>query len=602
MGKTLLVWRLVVKDVRHHAAEALLLVLAIAAAAATLTLGLSLYGTTNNPYAQTRAATNGPDVVATVFPPGLSNAPANPAELTPLEHASGVVASSGPFPVTWAALRTNGTVAAAEVEGRNTTQSPVDRPKVTKGRWIRAGGVVVERGFATGLGLRVGDRITLAGHPFEVVGIAVTAAFPIYTRLCEMGCDEPNVSGDPGLVWLTEADENRVCTWASEPVAYFLNLKLKDPAAAWTFASAHSYTGFSMPRLTPWQEILNADSRIVTNAQLVLLTGSWLLGLMAIASVAVLVGGRMAEESRRVGLLKAVGSTPGFVATVLLVENLLLALCAAGIGMIVGWLAAPLIDGPGAGLLGAASVPTITASTVGLVLAVAVVVAASATLVPAIRAARISTVRLLDDAARAPRRRTWMITPSRHLPVPLLLGARLAARRPRRLLLNIFSVAITVSGIVAVLVVHATANNSQRGFSAPGNPINARLNEVTAVLSVMMIVLAAVNAIFIAWTTVLDSRHSSALARALGATRQQMTGGLAVVQMLPAFVGALLGIPGGIAIYAAAKNGGGTSVPPVLWLLAVVLGTELVIGALTMIPARIGARRPIAEILQSEAA
>ena len=68
MGKTLLVWRLVVKDVRHHAAEALLLLLAIAAAAATLSLGLSLHGATNDPYAQTRAATNGPDVVANAFP------------------------------------------------------------------------------------------------------------------------------------------------------------------------------------------------------------------------------------------------------------------------------------------------------------------------------------------------------------------------------------------------------------------------------------------------------------------------------------------------------------------------------------------------------
>ena len=46
-----LVWRLVVKDIRHHAAEALLLLLAIAAAAATLTLGLSIHGATNNPYA-----------------------------------------------------------------------------------------------------------------------------------------------------------------------------------------------------------------------------------------------------------------------------------------------------------------------------------------------------------------------------------------------------------------------------------------------------------------------------------------------------------------------------------------------------------------------
>lgn len=603
MGKTLLVWRLVANDMRHHVAEALLLVLAIAAAAATLTLGLSLHGATNDPYAQTRAATKGPDVVAAVYPSGPGDtARANPTQLHSLEHANGVVASSGPFPVTWAALRTNSTTAAAEVEGRDTARSLVDQPKVTQGTWVRPGGVVVERGFAAGLGLRVGDRITLAGHRFAVVGIAVTAAFPNYTRLCYYGCDEPDLSGDPGLVWLTGADDSRVISSTSEPVAYFLNLKLNDPAAAGAFVNAHSNGSANAPRLFSWQGISNADSRIVTQAQLVLLTGSWLLGLLAIASVAVLVGGRMAEESRRVGLLKAVGGTPGFVATVLLVENLLLASCAAAIGLLVGWLTAPLIDGPGAGLLGAAGAPAVTAVTVALVVAVALAVAVLATTVPAIRAARTSTVRLLDDAARAPRRRAWMITSSRRLPVPLLLGARLAARRPRRLLLNIFSVAITASGIVAVLVVHATTNNSQQGFFAPGNPINARLNEVTAVLSVMLVVLAAVNAIFIAWTTVVDARHSSALTRALGATRREMTTGLVAMQMLPALAGAILGIPGGIAIYAGAKSGGGTSVPSVLWLVAVVLGTVLVVGALTTIPARIGARRPIAEVLQSEAA
>ena len=64
--------------------------------------------------------------------------------------------------------------------------------------------------------------------------------------------------------------------------------------------------------------------------------------------------------------------------------------------------------------------------------------------------------------------------------------------------------------------------------------------------------------------------------------------------MLPAFIGAILGIPGGIAIYAGAKSGGSTSVPPVLWLVAMVLGTMLVLGTLTTIPARIGARRSLA--------
>ena len=74
------------------------------------------------------------------------------------------------------------------------------------------------------------------------------------------------------------------------------------------------------------------------------------------------------------------------------------------------------------------------------------------------------------------------------------------------------------------------------------------------------------------------------------------------LRMLPAFIRAILGIPGGIAIYASAKSGGSTSPPPVLWLVAVVLGTVLVLGTLTTIPARIGARRSLAEILQSEAA
>ena len=38
MGKALLVYRLAVRDLRHHAAQAVLLVVAIAAATATLTI------------------------------------------------------------------------------------------------------------------------------------------------------------------------------------------------------------------------------------------------------------------------------------------------------------------------------------------------------------------------------------------------------------------------------------------------------------------------------------------------------------------------------------------------------------------------------------
>lgn len=608
MGKVLLVWRLTVKDLRHRPAEAVLLLLAIATAATALTLGLALHGATDNPYAATRAATNGPDVVALESPesayPGPPNAPgpADVAYLTPFEYASGVVAHGGPFPVTWAYLRAPGLTAAAEIQGRSLAPSPVDQPQLPQGSWVRPGGAVIEGGFAQALGLHVGDRISLGGVSFPVVGIAITAAMPNYPTVCNLGCDMPGSLRDynAGLVWLTTADAEHVAAVSNGPVAYLLDLKLKDPAEATAFANSYdASTADRAPFLLSWQSIRDQDAKTTTNDQLVLLTGSWLLGLLALASVTVLVGGRMVGQTRRVGLLKAVGGTPGLVAMVLLFENVVLALCAAGVGLLAGRQAAPLLSGPGAGLAGAPGAPSLGASAIGLVAAMALGVAVVATFGPAIRAARISTVSALDDAARTPRRRASVVAISAHLPATLLLGVRMTARRPRRLVLSALSVAVTTSGIVAVLVIHAAGTGSG-GFLTPGNPQSLRLDQVTSVVSVMLIVLAAVNATFIAWSTALEARHSSALARALGATLRQVSTGLAMAQMLPALAGALLGIPGGVGIYDAASNGGSTTIPPAWWLAAMVVGTVAVVAVLTVVPARIDARRPVAEILQAE--
>jgi ABC-type lipoprotein release transport system permease subunit len=614
MGRVLLLCRLAVKDIRHRPAQAILLLLAIAAGAATLALGLALRGTTDNPYARTRAAANGPDVVAAVFPnspgspgpatsarPGGSGAPGGPGSadaggLVPLERAPGVAAHSGPFPVTWTLLRMGHTTGSAEVEGRSAAPSSVDRPKLIQGTWVRPGGVVVEAAFANALGLHAGDRLSLGGSSFEVAGTAVTAAIPEPDACSHLGCFLAGSIGsyNPGLVWATEADAQHIGRAASStPFAYFLNLKLNDPAQAGTFAGRYNASASSptAPFLYSWQSIRAGDAQAIATVQQVLVTGSWLLALLAIASVVVLAGGRMAEQTRRVGLLKAVGGTPGLVAVVLLFEHVLVALCAAGVGLAAGWLMAPVLDRPGAGLLGAPSAPSLTGSTAGLVVALALAVAIVATFVPAIRAARQSTVAALEDSARAPRRRAAVIRLSAHLPAPLLLGARLAVRRPRRLLLSVFSIAVTASGLAAVLVLHATAG----GF------LGSRVAQATTIISVMLVILAAVNAVFIAWATALDARHPAALARALGATPAQITTGLSVAQLLPALAGALLGIAGGIGIYDAAKNGpGATTIPPALWLAVMVAGTLLAVAVLTAIPTRIGARRSVAEVLQAE--
>jgi ABC-type lipoprotein release transport system permease subunit len=614
MGRALLIGRLAERDLRRRPLEAGLLVLAIMAAATTLTVGLLLHGVTTSPSARTRVVTAGPDVVASVSPPPfIGGHPANLAGLKALTRAPGVTGSSGPYPVIEAALGAHGDSASVQVEGRNPSHASLDQPGLSQGTWVRAGGVVVERSFAEAFDLRAGDRVTVDGHRFRVVGVAVSAAATPYPSLfCLTTCGtqiaapsqgppsatrvpEPH----PGLIWLTRADVRGL---GARTVSYTLNLNLANPGGAQAFTGYHYNGDPNAPTLQAWQDIRQEDGVLVTNEQRALLTGSLLLSLLALASIAVLAGGRMADQLRRVGLLKAVGATPRLIAAVLLAEYVFLALIAAVAGLVIGRLTAPLLTDPGAGLVGGAGTVALTAATVGTIIAVALAVAVIATFVPAVRAARTSTVLALADSPRPPQRTAWMIAISARLPVALMLGLRIAARRTRRLVLSVVSVTITVTGIVAVLAGPRTADRAKvSGTAGLADPRTARLNHVLLLITVMLVALAAVNAIFVTWATVLDTRHASALARALGATPRQVTAGLAAAQVLPALAGAILGVPAGIALFSAV-NPSRTTLSPQLWMRAVALGAPVITAVLTALPARIGANRPVAAILQSELA
>jgi putative ABC transport system permease protein len=78
-----------------------------------------------------------------------------------------------------------------------------------------------------------------------------------------------------------------------------------------------------------------------------------------------------------------------------------------------------------------------------------------------------------------------------------------------------------------------------------------------------------------------------------------VSAGLAAAQVLPALAGAVLAIPGGIGLLAAVDPDA-APIPPLWQLIAVVPGTLLVVAALTMIPAHLAIRRPIATTLQTE--
>jgi putative ABC transport system permease protein len=545
-GRALLLFRLARQDIRHHLAQAVLLVVAIAAATAVLSLAFALNGVNTNPYQQTMAATQGPDVVAQSGNDPYTGvmSPADLAALMALNHARGVAAHSGPYPIVGdtgpvgPVMRSADLVTSVQVEGREPGVAAVDQPEVTDGTWIRPEGVVVERSFAEVANLRLGQTITLNGRPFRVVGFAVTSAF----------------GGFPGtsLIWATEAAARSLATKA-DPLSYISNLKLSDasPRAVSAFVNAYGLkysapADATAPFLTSWTELAYGDAAFLRTDQAFLFTGTVLLGLLALASVAVLVGGRLAEATRRVGLLKATGGTPGLVAATFLAENLFLALVAALAGLLAGWRAAPLISRPEADLIGTPGAPPLTLVTVAVAVGVALAVALASTLVPAIRAARMSTVSALADTPRLPKRRDWLIGLSRKLPLPALLGLRLVARRPRRAIFSAASIAVAVMGLVAALSIHAAVDNKFAHLGRLGglvNPDVPRAEQVLTAITISLVVLAALTVIFAALATVLDARRASAATLAVGATPQQVRAGLIMAQVIPALPGAILGLP-----------------------------------------------------------
>jgi putative ABC transport system permease protein len=293
--------------------------------------------------------------------------------------------------------------------------------------------VVLERSFAEAIGAHVGDNITLGGRSLRVGGTAVSAALPAYpSSLCHVFCFAGVAPGpnafDIGLVWLTPVDLAMVGDRTTPTVVYLMDLRLADPAAAPAFAAAHGVRpgpGVSAPFLLSWQQIRDADAGVTRSAQAALQVGAVLLALLAVAGLAVLAGRRTFEQTRRVGLLKAVGATPRLIAGALLIEHLLLAVLAAAAGLAAGRLLADRFTSPGAGLLGTPSPAALTGSTVALVAGAAVLMALTATLVPALRAARSATVIALEAPARAPGRSSGLIGPS-----PGAVAARVTPDRP----------------------------------------------------------------------------------------------------------------------------------------------------------------------------
>ncbi|WP_435069551.1 FtsX-like permease family protein [Amycolatopsis thermoflava] len=520
MGRLLLVCRLVFADLRRRPVQAAVFLLTVGLAATALAVGLSVPGATGARYAQTRAATAGPDVVAQTE----DDSPDALAALENLAGAPEVTVHSGPYLFLYTSITARGREARAVVEGRASTPDTLDRPLVTSGTWLD-GGAVVEQGFAEALGVRTGDRITVAGREFPVAGVAVTAAHKVFPGAAGTG-PYGGPSDYSGLVWLTEPDTRALSAPQFAP-AYTMRLRLTNPAAATEFSRADRRDDV---HLWAWQDIATEDAKVFRDTRPVLVAGGWLLAVCAVAGAAVLAATRAESQVRRVGLLKAVGATPGAVAGVLLAEYLALGLAAAGLGVVAGRLVTPALAGPTAGLLDA-DIP-VTAAAVLPVLVLAVLVALASAAGPSLRAARTATVPALSASPRPADHAAGLTALAGRLPVPLLLGLRLVVRRPRRAVLSAAGIAAVGIALGAALALRAQPQEVyDLGGTTLANLRAGQTDRTVVAVNVALVVLAVVNTLIITWSTALDARRSLAVARAFGATPGQVTAAVAVAQV-----------------------------------------------------------------------
>ncbi|MDP9793671.1 putative ABC transport system permease protein [Catenuloplanes nepalensis] len=584
------------RDLRRRRAETVLLVVAITAATATLTLGLTLNELASRPYERTRAATAGPDLV---IEPGATGPEALDA-LAAIAARPGVTGTSGPYPLLFLDLDFGALSSRVVVQGRDEAAVTIDQPAVTEGGWVRPGGAVVERAFADAFGMRTGDTVTVNGRALRVEGLAVTAARAPF----------PNVNWHlpstldvwkGGAIWVHRDDIPALA--GTQPISYNLNVTIADPAQAPLFTrlpSGEKDTTFRGWHVRRWQDFADTTGRRYGALYETLLIGSWLLTGLAVTGVAGIVGGRVIAQRRRVGLLKAVGAGPGLIAAVHLTEYLLIGLVAAGAGLAAGWLAAPVLFRPSVGLMGTIGTAPPPAGLVWPVVALALAIAVAATLGQVLRAAGTDTVHALADAATPPSRSRLLIGLSRRLPVALLLGVRINARRARRARLTTVNTLITMTALAAVLTgaVQAPGTEDLGGTVIP-DVGGDRLRAATVLLIVLVCGLALLNTAVTTATAALDARQPLAVARSLGATPAQAGLGLAVSQVLPALPGVAGGALFGVALQRFFhETYGPEPYAPAWWLVAAATVVLLVVAALTAVPAVATARRPVADALR----
>jgi putative ABC transport system permease protein len=438
-------------DLRRHRLQSVLLFVILATAALTLSLAVTVHRVTSGPFERLMAETNGAHVWFGAGP-GV--------DLGGIAQRDGVEEAVGPFPVIEANLADVGASGSGSFPlmlfGQSADMPAVGRPVIRDGRWLQGPGeIVLDPDIAQFMRLRPGDHLAVQGSngPVDllVVGLAV--------HLAAWHTEGDGVTHPPTGYVLPETLAGIApdrSTWGS-----VLGVRIGDASKSAAFATAavNALPPGSNVIVTDWHDVrrdLTADS----NIDVLLLRVFSAFALVAAALViANSISGRVLAQFREIGLLKAVGFTPRGILTFFLGEHLAIGLAGGVVGMLIGALMAPLFENNLSALLTTTPVSSFAPLPLLFILLLVEGAVTLATLVPAIRAARVSVVQAITVGfVRTDRRRSLLARAGAKLKLqpPVVLGLKDAFARPIRSWMTVAALVLTVVTLTFSLGLEAT--------------------------------------------------------------------------------------------------------------------------------------------------
>jgi putative ABC transport system permease protein len=302
------------------------------------------------------------------------------------------------------------------------------------------------------------------------------------------------------------------------------------------------------------------------------------------------------------------------VTCVLLIEYLAVAFVATALGLAAGTLLSPpLVRVTDVLAVYGAQAPPITWPRAAAAFAVSTAVVVVATVRPALRGVRRSTLRSLGSNSRPPHRPGRLVSAITALPLPLpvWLGLRGASRRRGRFLANTLGLTVGIILLITALALRTGVDSFRRqGLSiSDPDPISRaadvanqdRVSSLGFTIAAILIALALINATVAAVFSAHDHARNHAIMRTVGATPGQTVTAFLVAQLTACLIACALGVPLGVAFYESSTRGPLGPIGLSLVTYVVTCLTVLVLyGLIAAIPARLLARRPITPQLAYE--